>query len=165
MAGELTPKSMYMNVLVIENENEMPPEVKDFCTWGLKTGKFTEVEYNLNSRHSKLSDMQPQIMKADAIVVKSNWLYKDQLEPFIHGFARALTHKRYNFYIWDFIVTINQWAEGHDVKDFANAKAVVASLRELVVKHNVYSITGKKIYLVTNAPNGRFKEERANQIK
>ena len=154
-----------MKVLVIENEDMVPPEVRDFCNHGLKTGRFTEVEYNLNSRHSKMSDMQPQILNADAIVVKSNWLYKDQLEPFIHGFARALTHKRYNFYIWDFTVTINQWAEGHDVKDFANPKAIVNSLRELVVKHNVYSITGKKIYHVTNAPDGRFREERANQIK
>lgn len=152
-----------MKVLVIENEDQAPPEVMDFCEHGLNTTKFSEVQYSLNSRHKKLTDMQAQIMWADAIVVKSNWLYKDQLEPFIHAFGRALNHKRYNFYIWDFTVTLNQWVEGYDTQDFANWKAVLNSLRELVQKHNLYSITGKKIYYVTNATDGRFKEERTNQ--
>lgn len=149
--------------LVIENESECPPEVLSFCKHALDTGKFTEVEYNLNSRNSLPMDMEAQLLRADAIVVKSKWLYKDQLEKFVEAFATSLIHKRYSFFIWHFLDDCNRWWNMEDVKDITRPARFRQYLHQIVGFHNVYSIHGKQIWHMFNKQGGGFVAYREKE--
>jgi hypothetical protein len=152
--------SQAMNVLVIENENEVPLEVLDLCRHGLSTGKFAEVEYWTNARNTTPADMNTALLKADAIMLKSKFLYKDQLEQFLHVFANILSHKPYSFFVWHFEPMANAWVRGEDVENFTDLNKALKDLREIVRRHRVYSIHGKGFWMMHNFENGGFVAQK-----
>lgn len=149
-----------MIALVIENESECPPEVLSFCQHALNTGKFAEVEYCLDCRHLIPADIEDAILRADAIVVKSKWLYKDQLEQFVEAFSTVLIHKKYHFFIWHFLDDCNRWWNLEDIKDFTSPNIFREKLKQVVGFHYVYSIQGKRIWRMFNKEGGGFVAHR-----
>lgn len=146
-----------MIALVIENESEVPQEVHDFCQSGLATKLFQEVEYNINSRNQSLEDLAGPINRCDCIIVRSSWMYKDQLEQFVKYFAWVVNDRQYTFYIWDICPIANKWYKNMGIAGFSDTPNFLANLRRLICYHRVISIENGKFYSMFNHPDGYFE--------
>lgn len=96
-----------MKALIIENEYEVDERIQAF----LKDNPslFESVQEELYCLHRSHEGLFQEIMKNDAILVASTWMYKDQLETFLEAFNNPQLTKTFHFYIFDILRTLNEW--------------------------------------------------------
>ncbi len=153
-----------LRALVIENHSEPTNTVRDFCTNALGDHMFRRVEYWCNALHDTLELMMIGLLKSDAIVIQSQWLYKDQLEMFVNALVNhpELQKKQFVFFIWHLLNTANDWVKGKGVSDFEDLPAFLENLKVLVARHQVYSVSGMTPHIMFNHNNGSFTSLKAH---
>jgi hypothetical protein len=134
-----------LKALIIENEYEIPGEIKGF----LKDNPhlFAEVKEELFCKERPLRDVARSLIDRDAIIVMSTFIYKWQIEEYIQAFAQGpLSHKPYKFFIFDFINDINEWNEKREDGSFNLSESFnylevnMVYLKRFVKQGRVFSI-------------------------
>lgn len=134
-----------LKALIIENEFTIPKELKGF----IKDNKqlFGTVMEEVACLHRPLEDIARFIIKADAILASSTWMYKDQLEMFVEAFVTQKFGKPYKFYLHPgFCDQLNKWNKKTNTGQyeyycyFDNCAKFVASIKKLVQEQEVYDI-------------------------
>jgi hypothetical protein len=123
-----------MKALIIENEFDVDHSIKAFLKDNPKL--FSEVEEQIFCKDRPAEDLKSSILKADAIIVASTWMYKDQLEEYLNSFLHPKFPKKLKFFIHSFTRTINEWGHGYE---FWNEKDLFAKIKQLRSKgHKLY---------------------------
>jgi hypothetical protein len=101
-----------MKAIIIENEYNVDERIEAF----LKDNPslFESVQEELYCLHRSPEELFQEIMKNDAIIVASTWVYKDQLETFLKSFNNPQLTKTFHFYISDILRTLNEWNESSE---------------------------------------------------
>lgn len=96
-----------MKAIIIENEYDVDERIQAF----LKDNPslFESVQEELYCLHRSPEGLFQEVMKNDAIIVASTWMYKDQLETFLKAFNNPQLTKTFSFYISDVLRTLNEW--------------------------------------------------------
>lgn len=120
-----------MKAIIIENEYEVDERIQAF----LKDNSllFESIQEELYCLHRSPEGLFQEIMKNDAIIVASTWMYKDQLEQFLIGFNNPQLTKTFNFYISDVLRTLNEW---NDPQDWKREPELIKLIHNLLNKGN-----------------------------
>lgn len=95
-----------MKAIIIENEYEVDVNVQHFLQD--YPDLFESVDEQLYCLHRSEEELIKRVMAADAIVVASTWMYKDQLEDFLDGFLTEGFPPKKVFAYW-ISKTLNEW--------------------------------------------------------
>lgn len=101
-----------MKALIIENEIHLDISIQAFLNDNPKL--FTEIDEQLYCLNRSMKSLLPHVMDADAIVVASTWMYKDQLLEYLEAFTNKFFTKKLSFYVYSFIRTLNEWGNSEE---------------------------------------------------
>lgn len=125
-----------MKAIIIENEYTLDERIEAF----LKDNPnlFESVQEELYCLHRSPEGLFQEIMKNDAIIVASTWMYKDQLETFLEAFNNPQLTKTFNFYISDVLMTLNDWND--PLESWRSEPELIELILSLLEKGNkIYS--------------------------
>lgn len=126
-----------MKAVIIENEYDVPNELQAFIDENKDL--FTEVDIQLFCKERPLQDIARFVIPANAVIVMSTFMYKDQLEEFVRAFASgALGTKK--FYIYYFTRQLNEWLELSERYLFDDYDGFLLNVKKLVKEQDVYTI-------------------------
>lgn len=127
-----------MKALVIENEWEVPGEIRGFVKDNPQLFQEDEVNYQTSCRTRAPASLAKDIMEAEAIIVMSTFLYKDQLEEFVKAFAGGALGKK-KFYIYSVMPKLYDWCtEKSYMNNFEGKQQFIANLAAMVSLQEVY---------------------------
>lgn len=99
-----------MKAIIIENELMLDEHISKFLEEN--PNLFTEIQEELYCLHRNQYDLVEEILKNDAIIVASTWMYKDQLEEYLEGFQYIPAKK---IFAHDILNTLNEWNGNGDL--------------------------------------------------
>ncbi len=116
-----------MKAIIIENEYEVENCIKAL----LKDNPdlFESVQEELYCLHRPAESLLPEVLKNDAIIVASTWMYKDQVEEFIDGFLKPEFPKKMKIFLHYFTNELNSWKHG-----WGREKELFDKVKQLIVK-------------------------------
>lgn len=128
-----------MKVLVIENEMTLDDELKKFIEYS-EGNIFDEVEVQYAAQTMGMQFLAEQIQEADAILVQSTWMYKDQLYEYLKAFVSGQLGVK-KFYVsdvsgttWDYLVK--------DIADWErNEPQIYTLVQRLLELFEVYEVS------------------------
>lgn len=96
-----------LKAIIIENELVVDMSIQAFVKDNKK--QFVSIQEELYCLQRDKADLLPEILKNDAIIVASTWMYKDQLEEFLDAFLDQRFPKKMIFFVHRFVRTLNSW--------------------------------------------------------
>lgn len=96
-----------MKGLIIENEYEVDGYIQCFLKDNPRL--FESIQEELYCLHRGTESLLPEVLKNDAIIVSSTWMYKDQLDEFLDAFLNPKFPKKMIFFVHWITRTINEW--------------------------------------------------------
>ena len=133
-----------MKAVIIENQFQIPEEVLRFIN--ANPGLFSEVNEQIACSHRPFEDIARFVIDADALILKSSFMNKPQLEKFVEAFANGVfSKKEYKFFIYDSLAQFNNWIKnGHE--NFKDSDKFNESLIKLITEREVYWFDEKCLY-------------------
>lgn len=98
-----------MKAIIIENELMLDDNISKFLEHN--PNLFSEIQEELYCLHRSSSDLVEEILKNDAIIVASTWMYKDQLEEYLMGFQHIPPKK---IFVHNVLYTLNEWNDNNN---------------------------------------------------
>lgn len=126
-----------MKALIIENEYEVDTSIQAF----LKDNPtlFESVDEQLFCQMRGAEELAPYIVKADAIVIATTWMYKEQVEEFIDAFLDGpLKNKPMKFFIHWCSLKFNEWRFGWMDEKELRAKIVKLMKRDGIIVYEYF---------------------------
>lgn len=123
-----------MKALIIENEYVPDESILAFIKDN--PDEFESVQEELYCLHRSEKELLGYILKNDAVIVASTWMYKDQLRTFLKGLNDPKFPKKISFYVHRFVRTLNEWKQD----GWRGEKDLFAGIKLLLKnEHIIYS--------------------------
>lgn len=139
-----------MKGFIIENEYKLEEALSKFRSWSIDIGLFSDIEIQYSSLNMGMEMLVDDIIKADAIIVQSTWMYIDQLEEYVEAFLSGKLGKK-EFYI------VGGY-ENHFTNNFDEFPSeLVTLINQLCETYNVYEVYydsyDTKSWVINKIPN------------
>jgi len=126
-----------MKAIIIENETEIPKELRFFVEQN--NTLFESVDEQVMCIHRDIRDVARFILKADAVIIMSTFIYKSQLERYVEEFTiGSFAYKNFTFFIYEPLMQFNYWLKNGG--SFEQTGYFLSNLITLIKTHKVYSI-------------------------
>jgi len=122
--------------IVVENEFELPLEVKYFTEDFAELFEKVHVEYNCLHRDVKGS-FANFISQFDAIIASSTFFYREQLEDFADLFSKS--EKKYSFFLYNFDFSLEKMLRSDSSYTFRDHEKLKENIAIIFQKHKVYT--------------------------
>ncbi len=152
-----------MKALVIENEFIVPSEIKTFTE--VNKGMFSVIDIEIACKHRPFEELAQIVFEHNAIIIRTDFYYKAQLEQFAEAFAVGFFHKKeYSFFLFNPVSFFNDCILEKDKTQFKNLNSFLSNLKILVSRNKVYGYTNNgQINLIKYNPYlNEFEYERGN---
>jgi hypothetical protein len=128
-----------MKAVVIENEYDVDNAVKAFVKDNPEL--FTEVKEFTFAQHRQ-EEIVETVLKSDAIIVATTFMYKDQVEDYLDAFLKPEFPLK-TIYVHTLLYRLNEWKRG-----WGEEKALFDKIKQVLKK-------GFKIYDFREDPDGK----------
>lgn len=111
-----------MRAVVIENEYDVDNYIKAFIKDNPKL--FSHVEEMTFAQHRGEEAILEEVLKSEAIIVATTWMYKDQVEEYLDAFLNEKFPVK-SIFVHHFVNTLNEWkTRSWDKKLFDKVKQI-----------------------------------------